>query len=1293
MRALLSNRVMALVAAVAVVGASAVEARTAPNRPRRPRATNLFAGANLLFGVNRVLCNLTSTGEVCSAGSSPVGGGGFWPRGTPDQYIFNSGLQIAGLVDPAAGFEWAGDTVGTYFFDASGGQESGETIVSLFSSLDPGDAAAWPNGAVARDPDIYFADLIGLNQVSQGDAWTRYWEGNPDRGTGRPHPLGIVVDQRVLAWNFPTGNEDILYIIFTFYNVTAKASSGVYNNPTIPAEIQAEIAALGDRFQAVNEAKFGANLIPDGGYSITSAYAAFAMDADVAVFSHNYATAILPFNLGITYSGDFLPEVGWQFPADIFGAPFFPGAGFVGVKFLKSPKNAQGNEVGLTMFSQHFNPNQGSGLLDPEGGNQLYRYISGFFGTTDAACSPFTDRAVARLRRLCYLGQTQGDARFYQASGPFTLAPGEAQTIVVAYVHAAPVNVVAPYVGGDVLPGIPFTGDSIFRADQLGQPTKIRLIDSIAGWVSHSDLDNSQVITQDEVVSVPRSLLDKSIVAQNVFDVGFVGPFAPEAPQFFLVPGDNTVTVVWQPSRTETLGVGDPYFAVSSNPASALYDPNYAQYDVEGYRIYRGRSSAELALIAQYDYAGTALIDFSGAFQYGDANGDGVYQCAPELGYSAPEPAGDCPADLATGHAVPLVGNVIQINLGQRVELANGDVFNLNADTLVTGGGVGCNGPCPALADGGVPFAFTDRGVRNSFSYVYAVTAFDANSLRSGPSSLESPRVTKRVTPRKGGGLEDAGSLSAMQLLGADGNPLTMGAIPAIDAATGRFAGPFPPTDGFTAGLSAFLPQLLGDGSLTVTLDSVQTGMVELDVLPGSLEPTVYYMTGQGAGAPVQFAVTLTVPNNADPDSRASAAFKATSIDGTKASRFGGDQTFALYGAVGLATPSSWRLTSWGRADINGAPANSSYNGPRWWSGAANETTNDPNGGRCLGSPGNCGSVVPVILNQTAGQIAGVEIFHPNSYATTPNSPGRIIEGIFATVMRAADFAVYWGAAGAVDSVMDLTHRVPVEFSPSIGATWGILTQASFAATPQASTRDANNALLTWSDMYCVAPVPAFVGGANGCGGTAQPAVMQNTAALDPIAFASSSFAGTASLTATGTGFIFYLAGQYFLMQTASLPAAGTVWNVRYYTGTVTGSAASANFAYIQHIRPAPIPNLRARVVYEGGSYDSTTVVSLDRVHTVPDPYYVTNALEFTTNGKVLRFVGLPSQALIRIYSVSGVLVQILSHNDPGDGGEATWNLRNRNNQFVASGVYFYHVETPTGQTKVGRFTVVNFAP
>jgi hypothetical protein len=93
----------------------------------------------------------------------------------------------------------------------------------------------------------------------------------------------------------------------------------------------------------------------------------------------------------------------------------------------------------------------------------------------------------------------------------------------------------------------------------------------------------------------------------------------------------------------------------------------------------------------------------------------------------------------------------------------------------------------------------------------------------------------------------------------------------------------------------------------------------------------------------------------------------------------------------------------------------------------------------------------------------------------------------------------------------------------------------------------------------------------------------------------------------------------------------------------------------------------------------------------VPDPYYVTNAFETTTTDKIIKFVNLPSQAIIRIYSSSGVLVSILEHNSTTLGGDETWNVRNRNNQVVASGVYFYHIESG-GARRIGRFTVVNFA-
>jgi len=72
--------------------------------------------------------------------------------------------------------------------------------------------------------------------------------------------------------------------------------------------------------------------------------------------------------------------------------------------------------------------------------------------------------------------------------------------------------------------------------------------------------------------------------------------------------------------------------------------------------------------------------------------------------------------------------------------------------------------------------------------------------------------------------------------------------------------------------------------------------------------------------------------------------------------------------------------------------------------------------------------------------------------------------------------------------------------------------------------------------------------------------------------------------------------------------------------------------------------------------------------------------------------VNLPEQATIRIYTSSGVLVRILKQASGIFGGELTWDVRNRNNQFVASGVYFYHVTAENGETTVGRMTIVNYA-
>src|SRR5438132_4197001 len=133
-------RTSALLSLAALGLASVATAKPAPSRPRRPRALNLVATSGLLLQANRIACGIDNIGEVCVAfAGSPVGGGGFWPKGTPDQYIFNSGLQIAGIIknSPFPHPAGASDTVGAFFFDARGDQAMGDPQSLVFSRLEP----------------------------------------------------------------------------------------------------------------------------------------------------------------------------------------------------------------------------------------------------------------------------------------------------------------------------------------------------------------------------------------------------------------------------------------------------------------------------------------------------------------------------------------------------------------------------------------------------------------------------------------------------------------------------------------------------------------------------------------------------------------------------------------------------------------------------------------------------------------------------------------------------------------------------------------------------------------------------------------------------------------------------------------------------------------------------------------------------------------------------------------------------------------------------------------------------
>ena len=114
----------------------------------------------------------------------------------------------------------------------------------------------------------------------------------------------------------------------------------------------------------------------------------------------------------------------------------------------------------------------------------------------------------------------------------------------------------------------------------------------------------------------------------------------------------------------------------------------------------------------------------------------------------------------------------------------------------------------------------------------------------------------------------------------------------------------------------------------------------------------------------------------------------------------------------------------------------------------------------------------------------------------------------------------------------------------------------------------------------------------------------------------------------------------------------------------------------------------------------------LGRIRVVPNPYFVTNRAVTSEGTDKIFFTHLPPRCTIRIYTLAGELVRTLEHESTdlyspdvrsaqGDkGGTAAFELLNRYNQALASGVYIFHVEARDESdevigNKIGRFAII----
>ncbi len=96
---------------------------------------------------------------------------------------------------------------------------------------------------------------------------------------------------------------------------------------------------------------------------------------------------------------------------------------------------------------------------------------------------------------------------------------------------------------------------------------------------------------------------------------------------------------------------------------------------------------------------------------------------------------------------------------------------------------------------------------------------------------------------------------------------------------------------------------------------------------------------------------------------------------------------------------------------------------------------------------------------------------------------------------------------------------------------------------------------------------------------------------------------------------------------------------------------------------------------------------SVNDVLVVPNPFVIGAGSSQPGAGDNIQFVNIPNPCTIRIYSVRGDLVKTITVGSDV-GSIVAWDQVTDFGQFVKSGIYVYHLESPAG-TKTGKLAIV----
>ncbi len=670
--------------------------------------------------------------------------GGEWPKGSNEFYIFGAGIWVGGTVnDP---------TLQTFGFK-NGGTTRDEALWNTITD---------PRVALGYNPSGGAEEMAGLTDI--------FITGHPeDYDTPDYWPLPDIMgiqdsycefdDQDLERWDTGSNSnagdgEDIAKYGLGVKVIQLTHSWNYENNKTVHFFI----------FDIVN--------IREDKAPIRNCFLSIMCDPDVGPTANDDLVGFdHARNLGYCYDSDFAEQGFARVP------------GFLAYKFLESPIATydvdlngddqisddsidvnndgvlvgdvlKGQSMGLTSFKTS---NLQSG--DPDTEEEKYIIMAGhnYPDVGDQRYAPW-DLGT---------GTTPVDQRFFQSTGPFLLVP----------------------VGEEVT-------DTVWAWDPSGDSLKIASIETVTG-------DTVRVVVAVLMAPDEEALPQVADIAQSIYDIGFVLPRPPELPNVTLVPDDKRVYITWDESAELS---EDPYFAFTSDPENALYDPLYVQKDFEGYRLYRSTSGQPetYELLAEWDKSSVTPRhveieqlsgpEFEGTVSYDEANTEGyilayggtelftgheyLVQVMSDTSFSV--------TDLTLGVGIPVTEEedhwyytgeppyefeLFDADYWSRSDsagVANGtnDKYFDGCNLLIGGMAINFTGDDPSYVptqnmvwritsylqeaegdDVGLAHAYLDTGLINGMTYYYDVIAYDFQPFAS-PRSLENGISGVAVSPR-----------------------------------------------------------------------------------------------------------------------------------------------------------------------------------------------------------------------------------------------------------------------------------------------------------------------------------------------------------------------------------------------------------------------------------------------------------------------------------------------------------------------------------------------------------------